>query len=226
MPAQGITFNTTMALVAGAVPLLLLVFARVVQRPGRSTIDGWGWMFGSLGLYLFVTGGYMTLTWPLKDVPKASHCCAVDNITFGEPAMFFGVLLLFAAFALIRAERASLDRGTAFDVVAVVRPFLYAGAFGGLGLFMIAVTGLQFGMWSPPPDEPIAGMAAGLGLEPIYIACAYAFTGLAAVTAPFAPERRLVARIASSSLFVAGMMWLFVALTVYYGHIGFIDVHP
>jgi len=26
------------------------------------------------------------------------------------------------------------------------------------------------------------------------------------------------------SLFVAGMLWLFVALTVYYGHIGFTDV--
>jgi uncharacterized membrane protein len=224
--AQGVTFNTTMALVAGAVPLLLLIFGRVLARPDRPTIVGWSWMIGALGLYLFVTGTYMTLTWPLQDVPAASHCCAVDNITFGEPAMYFGALLLFGAFALLRAERASLDHGTPLDVVAVVRPFLYAGAFGGLGLFMIAVSGLQFGMWRPPPDEPIAGLLAGTGLEPIYIACAYAVTGLAAVTAPFAPERRLIARIAAVSLFLAGMLWLFVALTVFYGHIGFTDVHP
>ncbi len=224
MPAQGITYNTTMALIAGAVPLLILVFARVAQRPGRATIEGWGWMFGALGLFLFVTGTHMTLTWPLMHVDGASHCCAVDNITFGEPAMYFGALLLFGSFALVRAERALLDRGTPFDVVAVVRPFLYAGAFGGLGLFMIAVSGLQFGMWRPPPDEPIAGILAGTGLEPIYIAFAYGFTGLAAVLMPFAPEQRVVARIAAVSLFVAGMLWLFVALTVHYGHIGFTDV--
>ena len=41
MPAQGITFNTTMALIAVAVPLLLLIFARVLQRRDRATIVGW-----------------------------------------------------------------------------------------------------------------------------------------------------------------------------------------
>jgi uncharacterized membrane protein len=224
MPAQGITYNTTMALVAGAVPLLLLIFARVVQRPGRRTIEGWAWMFAALGLFLLITGAHMTLTWPLKDVPNASHCCAVDNITFGEPSMYFGALLLFGSFALIRAERAAQGSETGLDVVSVVRPFLYAGAIGGLELFMIVAAGLHFGMWQPPPDEPIAGMLAGTGLEPIYIACAYSFTGPAAVTSPFAPERRLVARIAAVSLFIAGMLWLFIALTVVYGHVGFVDV--
>jgi len=226
MPAQGITFNTTMALVAGAVPLLLLVFGRVLQRRDRATIVGWSWMIGALGLFLFVTGAYMTLTWPLKDVPEASHCCAVDNITFGEPSMYFGALLLFGAFALVMAERASQAHNIPLDAMAVVRPFLYAGAFGGLGMIMIAVAGLQFGMWRPPPDEPIAGLLAGTGLEPLYIAAAYAITGVAAVTIPFGIERRIVARIAAVSLFLAGMMWLFVALTVFYGHVGFVDVHP
>ena len=94
--------------------------------------------------------------------------------------MYFGALLLFGAFALMLAERASQDHQTPLDVVAVVRPFLSAGAFGGL----------------------------------------------AAATAPFATERRLVARIAAVSLFLAGMMWLFIALTVFCGHIGFIGVHP
>ncbi len=88
---------------------------------------------------------------------------------------------------------------------------------------MIAVAGLKYGMWRPPPNEPIAGMLAGTRLEPIYIACAYGFTGLAAVTAPFAPERRAIARVASVSLFIAGILWLLVTLTVFYGHIGFTD---
>jgi uncharacterized membrane protein len=227
---QGVTYNTTMALVAGAIMLLLLVFVRVVQQPGRQTIDGWAWMFAALGLFLAVTGTHMTLTWPLKQIPVAGvPCCAVDNLTFGEPAMFFGFLVFFGAIALMRAEsraerradRTGLDGRVEFDLVATVRPFLYAGAFGGIGLIMFALAGLEFGMWHPPEEEPIAGLLAGSILEPLYMAFAYAITGAAAILAPFAVENRLVARAFAASLFVAGMMWLFLSITVFYGHVGF-----
>lgn len=222
MLEQGVTYNTTMALVAGAIMLLLLVFVRVVQQPGRRTIDGWAWMFAALGLFLAVTGTHMTLTWPLKQIPvEGVPCCAVDNLTFGEPAMFFGFLVFFGAIALTRAERTAFDRGVEVDLVATVRPFLYAGAFGGIGLIMIAVAGLEFGMWYPPEEEPIAGLLAGSILEPLYMASAYTITGVAAIMAPFAPEKRLVARLFAVSLFIAGMMWLFLSITVYYGHVGF-----
>jgi uncharacterized membrane protein len=231
---QGVTYNTTMALVAGAIMLLLLVFVRVVQQPGRQTIDGWAWMFAALGLFLAVTGTHMTLTWPLKQIPVAGvPCCAVDNLTFGEPAMFFGFLVFFGAIALMRAEsraerraqrRAETtgpDGAVEFDLVATVRPFLYAGAFGGIGLIMIALAGLDFGMWHPPEEEPIAGLLAGSMVEPLYMAFAYALTGVAAILAPFAVEDRLVARAFAVSLFIAGMMWLFLGITVFYGHVGF-----
>lgn len=219
---QGITYNTTMAMVAGAIMLLVLVFLRVVQQPGRKTIDGWAWMFAALGLFLAVTGTHMTLTWPLKQIPVPGvPCCAVDNLTFGEPAMFFGFLVFFGAVALMRAERTAVDRGVQLELVATVRPFLYAGAFGGIGLIMIAVAGLEFGMWHPPEVEPIAGMLAGSILEALYMAFAYIITGVAAITAPFAPEHRLVARVFAVSLFIAGMMWLFLSITVFYGHVGF-----
>jgi uncharacterized membrane protein len=222
MLEQGVTYNTTMAMVAGAIMLLLLVFLRVVQQPGRKTIDGWAWMFAALGLFLAVTGTHMTLTWPLKQIPVPGvPCCAVDNLTFGEPAMFFGFLVFFGAIALMRAERTAVDRGVQLELVATVRPFLYAGAFGGIGLIMIAVAGLEFGMWHPPQEEPIAGMLAGSILEALYMAFAYVITGVAAITAPFAPENRLVAKVFAVSLFIAGMMWLFLSITVFYGHVGF-----
>ena len=86
---------------------------------------------------------------------------------------------------------------------------------------MIAIAGLHFGMWHPPPNEPIAGLLSGLWLEPIFMACAYGITGVAAITAPFAPENRVVARIFAVALFVGGMMWLFLSFTVFYGHVGF-----
>jgi uncharacterized membrane protein len=227
---QGVTYNTTMALVAGVIMLLLLVFVRVVQQPGRQTIDGWAWMFAALGLFLAVTGTHMTLTWPLKQIPvDGVPCCAVDNLTFGEPAMFFGFLVFFGATALMRAEmraerraeRGGIEGEVEFDIVATVRPFLYAGAFGGIGLIMIALAGLDYGMWHPPEEEPIAGLLAGSIVEPLYMAFAYAITGVAAITAPFAPENRLVSRIFAASLFMAGMMWLFLGITVFYGHVGF-----
>jgi uncharacterized membrane protein len=222
MLEQGVTYNTTMALVAAAIMLLMLVFVRVVQQPGRETIDGWAWMFAALGLFLAVTGTHMTLTWPLKQIPVAGvPCCAVDNLTFGEPAMFFGFLVFFGAIALMRAEKTAVDRGVELNIVATVRPFLYAGAFGGIGLIMIALAGLEFGMWHPPEEEPIAGMLAGSILEALYMAFAYTITGVAAITAPFASEKRLVARVFAVSLFIAGMMWLFLSITVFYGHVGF-----
>ena len=40
MLEQGITYNTTMGLAAGAIMVLLLVFARVVQRPDHGPLDG------------------------------------------------------------------------------------------------------------------------------------------------------------------------------------------
>lgn len=223
MLEQGITYNTSMGLVAGAIMLLLIVFARTAARPDRPPLEGWSWMFAALGLILAITGTHMTLTWPLKQIPvKGVACCAADNVAFGEPAMLFGILVFFAAIAMIRAEKAAFARGTEFDLVSAVRPILYAGAFAGIGLIMIGIAGVQFGMWGPPPpDEPIARMMGDSILERFYVAGAYIITGVAALTAPFAPEHRLVARVASGALLVGGMMWTFLGITLFYGHIGF-----
>ena len=221
MLEQGITYNTTMGLVAGAVMLLLVVFVRVVQRPRRGSLEGWAWMFIALGLILAVTGTHMSLTWPLEQI-EGAPCCAVDNVAFGEPAMYFGVLIAFAGIAIIRGERSALAHEVEFDIVASVRPMLYAGAFGGIALVMIGIAGVQFGMWGPPPpDEPIARLMGDSTLERYYVAGTYAITGLATMTAPFAPEHRNVGRIFLASTLIGGMSWTFLAITLYYGHIGF-----
>lgn len=221
MLEQGITYNTTMGLVAGAIMLLLVVFARVVQKPRHGSLEGWAWMFIALGLILAVTGTHMTLTWPLIQI-EGAPCCAVDNVAFGEPAMLFGVLVVFAGFAIIRGEKNAFARGVEFDIVSAVRPILYAGAFGGIALVMIGIAGIQFGMWGPPPpDEPIARLMGDSILERFYVAGTYAITGLAAMTAPFAPEHRNVGRVFAASTLIGGMSWTFLAITLFYGHIGF-----
>ena len=84
---------------------------------------------------------------------------------------------------------------------------------------MIAIAGLEFGLWSPaPPDEPIARLMGESILERFFVAGAYAIT---AITAPFAPERRIVARIFAVALLIAGLMWTFLSFTLFYGHVGF-----
>ena len=178
-------------------------------------------MFIALGLILAVTGTHMTLTWPLEQI-EGAPCCAVDNVAFGEPAMLFGFLVVCAGIALIRGEKNAFARGIEFDIFSSVRPILYAGAFGGIGLIMIGIAGIQFGMWGPPPpDEPIARLMGDSIIEGFYVAGAYVVTGIAAMTAPFAPERRIVGRVFAGSTLIGGMSWTFLAITLFYGHIGF-----
>jgi uncharacterized membrane protein len=212
-----------MGLAAGAIMLLLLVFARVVQRADRQSVEGWAYMFAALGLLLAITGTHMTLTWPLKQIPVAGvACCAADNVAFGEPAMLFGILVFFTALAILRAERRAYERNVPFDIVATVRPMLYAGAFGGIGLIMIGIAGIEFGMWGPPPpDEPIARIMGDPTSERCYVAGAYVITGIAAITGPFAPENRIMGRVFTGALLVGGMLWTFLAFTLFYGHLGF-----
>lgn len=57
-------------------------------------------------------------------------------------------------------------------------------------------------------------------LERFYVAGTYAITGIAAMTAPFAPNRN-VARVFTVSTLIGGMSWTFLAITLFYGHIGF-----
>lgn len=57
-------------------------------------------------------------------------------------------------------------------------------------------------------------------LERFYVAGTYAITGIAAMTAPFAPNRN-VARVFTVSTLIGGMSWTFLVITLFYGHIGF-----
>ncbi|KMY24029.1 Uncharacterized membrane protein [Actinobaculum suis] len=217
---QGITYNTMMALVTGAIMVMVPLFMRAAGRPNRRTVAGFGWTFAALGAFLGITGLHMMLTWPLAQIDGA-FCCAVDNITFGEPAAFFGFLTFFAGLAIIRGERAE-DRGERkFDVVATLRPILYVAAIGGIGLIFFGIAGMHFGMWRPPDTEPIARLMAGSLLEPLLMMFLYCGTGLAAMLSPFAPENKHIGRFFTLATWGCGVLWCFLAFTVFYSHVGF-----
>ena len=87
MLMQGITYNTTMGLVVGVIMLMVPLFMRALQKAGDRSVSGFGWAFVFLGAFLGMTGVHMMLTWPLEQI-EGVFCCAVDNVTFGEPAAF------------------------------------------------------------------------------------------------------------------------------------------
>ncbi|APT88532.1 hypothetical protein CFRA_03725 [Corynebacterium frankenforstense DSM 45800] len=220
MEMQGITYNTTMGLVVGVIMILVPIFLRTaLARTGR-TLSGFGYAFVILGLYLGATGLHMTLTWPLEQIDGA-FCCAVDNVTFGEPAAFYGIITLIAGFAIIRGEDRA-DRGIRdFDLVATLRPILYVAAAGGVGLIFFAIAGLHFGQWRPPAVEPIARMLEGSLLEPLTVFTMYFGTGVAAMLSPFALTNKKVRTIFICITWFIGMMWTFLGFTLFYGHVGF-----
>jgi len=220
MLLQGITYNTTMGLVVGVIMILIPLFVRsAVVAHGRS-ISGFGWAFVFLGAFLGVAGMHMTLTWPLEQIEN-TFCCAVDNVTFGEPAAFYGLLTLIAGIAIIRAEDKA-DRGLRpLDLVATLRPLLYVAAVGGFGLIMFGIAGLHFGQWRPPDIEPIARLLSGSMIEPLTVFSMYVGTGVTALISPFALTNRLAGRVFTVLTWFFGMMWIFLGLTLFYGHVGF-----
>lgn len=223
MLMQGITYNTTMALAAGAIILLVPLFMRAAQRNNALAVTGWGYAFVFLGFFLGASGLHMMLTWPLDQIDGA-FCCKVDNFTFGEPAAYYGLLTLIAGIAVLRVQ-AQADRGvrpvTAEGLFTLLRPILIAAAIGGFGLILIGIGGMHFGMWRPPEIEPIARLLAGNLIEPLMVMVLYVGTGVTAVLSPFINTSRWVRGIFIIFSWGLGILWLFLSFTVFYSHIGF-----
>ena len=223
MLLQGITFNTTMALVAGTIMLLIPLFMRALQRGDAATISGWGYAFIAAGFFLGMTGLYMMLTWPLAQI-KGAFCCRVDNITFGEPSALYGILTFVAGLVILgtaaHANKKSAEV-SADAMFAALRPLLFIGAIGGFGLVLFGIGGMHFGMWRPPTVEPIARLMAGSILEPSLIMVLYIGTGVSAALAPFIRESKWVARIFTVLIWCLGLLLIALSFTVFYSHIGF-----
>ncbi|WIM67483.1 DUF981 family protein [Corynebacterium breve] len=220
MLMQGITYNTTMGLVVGLIMILIPTFARTVAANKGRSISGWGWGFVFLGAFLGISGLHMMLTWPLEQI-EGAFCCAVDNVTFGEPAAFYGLLTFIAGIAIIRAEEKAEKGLRELDLVATLRPLLYIAAAGGFGLVLFGIAGLHFGQWRPPEIEPVARLMAGSMIEPLMVFSMYVGTGIAAILSPFALTNKTVGRVFTVLVWFFGMAWVFLGLTLYYGHVGF-----
>ncbi|MFD6949129.1 hypothetical protein A6A08_07135 [Nocardiopsis sp. TSRI0078] len=215
------TYNTVMAVAAGAGLILVVALGRALLSGRRIVPDGWALAFGTLGLLLTATGLHMTLTWPL-----AAGGFAFDNIIFGEPSLVFGVLLLAAALYLWkRGDALNGHEDPAAHVARVAGPVSVLVFGMGLASFGIAAAGWVFQLFAAPPQEPVSGaFSAYPWLEAAFISGLYALVGVGAVLFPFA-LRSLKSRLWT----VVGVVWglagivflLFGALN-YYTHIGLV----
>lgn len=131
------------AVVAGAV--ITIVYGLMFLDAPLADQRPWGWAFGIVGLLLGVTGLHLVLTWPLP---------GAYNIVMGEPALYFGLVLLGTAFAIRAGES--------------LMPLAVLAIFGGLANIFLS----------------IAMLVHGLSRNPPLWALAYAAIGLAAVLAP------------------------------------------
>jgi len=215
------TYNTVMALAAGAGLLLVVALGYQLRGTKAVPVAGYSLAFGVLGVILTLTGLHMTLTWPL-----AAGGFPFDNVIFGEPSLIFGVLLLAAAFYLWkRGETLTGAEGRAGVVAGVAGPVSVFVFGSGLAAFAIAAAGIRYTLFAAPPQEPISGMFAAHPLiEATFMSLLYALVGVGAVLFPFALRRRAagVQAVVGVAWGLAGIAFFLFGALNYFTHIGLI----
>ncbi len=228
------TYNTIMAVAAGAGLLEVVAFARDLRVRPDVHLRGWALAFAVPGTILALTGAHMTLTWPFaKYFP-------FDNIIFGEPSLAFGVLLLAAAlFLWSRGDHlGGGDEGhrddearqqATLELARVARPMTVFVLGMGLSLIAIAAAGISFQLFAAPPQEPISGaFARWPWIEATFMSGLFALTGVGCLASVFA-IRNVGQPGTAPSQWIAGIAWglsglaflLFGALN-FFTHIGLI----
>lgn len=216
------TYNTIMAVAAGAGLLLVVGLWRRAAEPGRELHpEGWALAFGVLGTILTLTGLHMTLTWPL-----AAGGFPFDNIIFGEPALAFGVLLLAAGAYLWRRGRILEEHPDRVRYLAGLAGPVSVFVFGmGLACFGIAAAGVWYKLFAAPKEEPISGLLADHPMvEAVFISLLYLLVGLGAVLFPFALKsgKAGLAKVILVCWAIAGVLFLLFGALNYFTHIGLI----
>lgn len=221
------TYNTIMALAAGAGLCSIATTIRKTAERKQINPEGWAINFGILGSILFFTGLHMTLTWPMaKYFP-------FDNIIFGEPSLALGTILLFLAFySWKRAEHIKNAETPIAEMAKNLRHLRYFLYGLGLAMIGIAFAGVIFELFAAPPEEPITGLFADYPmLEATGISLLYAAVGISALLMPgildkfadhYPQAYTSTQKLVYILLMVDGTVWILFGALNYFTHIGLI----
>jgi hypothetical protein len=224
-----IIYNTLMGVSAGLALILVVLLVRKLSMRKAVAPEGWAVSFGVLGVLLAVLGGLMSTTWPLTVNPPI-------NIFFGEPCMFFGVLLIAAAIFLatkrdVVAKVGSSDNKVSDDAYAYLMKVMYpvSWVIFGLGLVLASCTlaVLRFSsnfIGAAPAAEPISGLFNSMPIvENLFFVVLYGLAAVGALLFPWMARNKFtggVTKLALACLFVSGLIFLLFSAMNYYTHIG------
>lgn len=219
------TYNTIMAVAAGAGLIFMVMLGRALVRDERFKPEGWALGAGVLGFILTATGLHMTLTWPF------ALYFPFDNIVFGEPSLAFGVLLLGAAFYLWkRGDQITAAKDRAAEAASVAKPLGIFVVGMGLALFGIAAAGMIYQLFAAPAQEPISGFFADYPmLEATFMSALFVLVGLGSVLFPLSlrtlsstGEQSKVTSTVGIVWLISGIIFLLFGALNFYTHIGLI----
>ena len=143
-----VDYLTVMMVAVVAAAVLTISYGLMFLEAPLADQKPWGWAFGIVGLLLGATGSHMVLTWPLP---------GAYNIVMGEPALYFGLVLLGTAFAIRAGES--------------LMPLAVLAIFGGLANISLSIAMLVHGLSRNPPLWAFAYAAIGLAavLSPLVV---------------------------------------------------------
>ena len=215
-----VVYNELVAVTAGVGLIGFAWFVMQLVQRKRVESEGWAAFFGITGVLLFGMGLHTTVTWPF-----GGEGFEYANIAFGQPAVGFGALLLFAALYLWRnRELFAGDPGIASETaLAAMKPVsLFVGALG-LAMAVLAITFVRFQLGAAPPEEPISGRIGHIPIiEALFLGGLWGIMAIGAILFAIALlfERPALLKWAVWAFAIGGVVFLLFGAMNFYTHIG------
>jgi putative membrane protein len=142
-----------------------------------------------VGLVGLAAGGYMALTWPIRNMGE--HNLSWANPAFGETSALLGIAFLGAAVAVAKEW--------------TLMPVAIYGLVAGIVAMVLGLRIFGVGLTQSPLMTAAGFLLTGLG-GPLVLAVV------------LAPTRRLLRGLAAACLMPAAGIWLLTAILGYWGH--------
>ena len=215
-----VVYNEIVALTAGAGLIGFAWFLSHLVKGQRIDSEGWAAFFGVSGVLLFTTGLHTTVTWPF-----GGDGFEYANIAFGQPALAFGVLMLFAAIYLWRHRELFAGDVEIANKAALVSLKPISISIGALGLAMavLAISFVRYELGAAPEIEPISGRFGHMPiLEAVFLGGLWGIVALGGLLFAIAllTNRPTLLKWAVYAWLLGGIGFLLFGAMNFYTHIG------